>query len=218
MRKQYTKQLEELKEEVLQLHNLVSSNVELVTFSINKEDDIEGEIIESSLIDKDVRKKSAKIEALCVELLSLQQPLAKDLRFIVTVLKIVTDFERISRNLLHTLEDFAHIKPINNEQYKRVLVQIMGVIDFMLQEIYTSIYTNTPSTASVLSESDSIIDSRYEELTVKLYEDLKEKEVTMKQAFAYLSIARYLERVGDHICNIGEKWFYKESGEKTSIK
>jgi len=218
MRKQYTQQLNDLKEEVLNLHNLVSNNVELIAKSINGKKNIGGKIKRSTLIDKEVRSKTSQIEVKCIELLSLQQPLAKDLRFIITVIKFLTDFERISRNILHTLEDFEKITPIDNEDYRRVLIQIAGVIDFMMQEIYTSIYTNTPSTASVLSESDSIIDSRYEELSTKLCEDLRDKKITMQQAFAFLSIARYLERVGDHICNIGEKWFYKESGEKTSIK
>lgn len=200
------------------MHNLVSNNVGLIHSLFNGDSDIKKKIEESSLIDKEVRIKTSEIESLCTELLSLQQPLAKDLRLIITVIKITTDFERISRNILHTIEELENICPITNKEYRIVLCQIFGVIDLMLQEIYTSIYTDTLTTASVLTSSDNIIDSRYEELSIKLHNDLKKGNISMKQSFAYLNIARYLERVGDHICNIGEKWFYKESGEKTTIK
>jgi phosphate transport system protein len=218
MRKQYLEQLKQLKEEVLNLQELSTKNINLIENVIRNECDLEEKIKESKKIDKTVRKKASEIESLCIKLLSLQQPLAKDLRLIVTVLRILNDYQRISRNGLHTIEGLVAIYPITNKEYNKVILQLIDVINFMLQETYSSISKETPSVVDTLVEGDNIIDLRYDELSTKIYEDLKEQKIGTRQALALVRITRFLERIGDHICNIAERWFYTESGERTIIK
>jgi phosphate transport system protein len=218
MRKQYLEQLNELKVEVIELFNLVNENVKLIELALDEKCDVEDKIKESETIDSEVRRKTADIESFCIQLLSLQSPMARDLRLIVATLKFLTDFERISRNTLHTLEELSKIHPLKYTDYSKVIFQLINVIDFMLQEIYTAISRDSPSNVETLADSDNIIDLRYEELSTKIYEDLKEDKISMKQSLALVYIVRYLERIGDHICNIGERLFYSEKGEKTTIK
>jgi phosphate transport system protein len=218
MRKQYLQKLEDIKNDVLDLYKIVKENVGLIKKTVENQEEISKSIQRSGKLDQDVRKKTEEIEILCFELLALQSPMAKDLRFIVSVIKFLTDFERISRNALHTLEELSKFHVSEYEDYTKVILQLTDVIDFMLQEIHAAISNNTPATVRVLVESDNIIDSRYEELSTKIYEDLKNDKISMKQSLALVYISRYLERIGDHICNIGERWIYSEKGERTIIK
>jgi phosphate transport system protein len=217
MRKQFLDQLKNLRSEIINLYDLVHRNVELLKICL-EDDNLEKQKNDSYERDQKIRKKGMEIEKICIELLSLQHPVAKDLRLIVTALKFLNDFQRISRNSLHILEELVEIHPIKSEKYRRVLRQLIETIEFMLQEIYTSIVSNTPSSSDVLIESDNVIDLRYEELSSILHEDLEKKNISWKQAMAFIKIARFFERIGDHICNIGERWFYTESGERTIIK
>ncbi|MHA1305311.1 MAG: phosphate signaling complex PhoU family protein [Candidatus Heimdallarchaeaceae archaeon] len=220
MREKYVEQLKGLKEDFIALHEIAKKTTELIQYSFEetKINDILQIQRKSKELDWNVRELGLQIEENCIRILSTQQPLAKDLRLIFTILKSVTDFQRITRDTFHALEMLADFLPSKDSEYCQLIKQIAESVEFMMDTIADAIKINATVDAEILSQADTVIDKNYELIICSLENEFKQGILTFKQVLALGHLARYLERVGDHICNIGERWYYTIRGKKISIK
>ncbi|MBO8416215.1 MAG: phosphate signaling complex protein PhoU [Proteobacteria bacterium] len=153
--------------------------------------------------DTVVDKKERDIEALCLSLILHQQPIASDLRFISAALKMITDMERIADQASDIAEitlnfDFDEAGDISliDEMAKATIKMVNGCIDAYIKRDL--------KTAQDVLEHDDEVDEFFYKIKTQLVERIRAHDQDGQTSLDLLMIAKYLERIGDHACNIAQ--------------
>lgn len=153
---------------------------------------------------------SAEVEELAVELLARYQPVATDLRFIKSCLEIAYGFSRFGRyayDISQVLEIFGDLSQCD----KSVVEDLSGKVTKMIQTSILSFKTRNTDMARSLREEDDAVDKIYLDF---IKEVTQQKQIQLKCALASTLVLRYLERIADHACYIGDSVVYITSGKK----
>ncbi len=166
-------------------------------------------IMEDEIIDK----QEIDIEEECLKILALHQPVAIDLRYLVAVMKINNDLERIGDLAVniswHTLDILS--EPLLN---KPVDFQAMcRLTQSMLKRSLDSLVNLDVKTAYAILKEDDEVDRMNAELSAEIVEEIKKNPVKADVLVLYIHIARHLERIADHATNIAEDIIYLVAGE-----
>ena len=153
------------------------------------------------------------IEKKCIELIATQHPAAKDLRRIFAAIAIASDVERVGdysvdiAKIVRRLPDKPFFKPLID------IPKMERAVARMLREGLEGFVSRDLDLIEKMLKSDDEVDRLYEMLHDELCDFMKRDPSTIDQAVQLLLVSRYLERVADHITNIGERVFYVETGE-----
>jgi phosphate transport system protein len=214
-RTNFEKQLEELHYDVLKMGSLVEEAITNAILSLVNHD----VRLAQKVIDEDERidKMEIDIDDKCVKIIIMQQPIAKDLRIIITCLKLVTDLERMADHAV----DIAKItKRIADQKYIKPLIDIpkMGEIVKEMVKLSLDSYVHQDiELAKTISQKDDIIDGLYKQIFSELLMYMIEDSTTINQATQFLFVARHLERIADHATNICEWVTFLESGKHIDL-
>lgn len=214
-RNSFNTSMKHLKEEILEMGKMTANAINSSITSLKNQDSILAEkIIEN---DKDINIKQTKIEDMCVLLIAREQPVAGDLRKIITALKIVIQLERIGdyavniANAALRLADEKYIKPL-------IDIPEMGYTGIkMLNGALEAYMENNAEKAKQISILDDGIDKLYEQLLRELLTYMMENPSNIRQANSFLLIAKFLERMGDHVTNICEYIVFSASGKHMDL-
>ncbi len=213
-REGFDKSLSGLQQEMLRMGSMVEEAIHLAVQALARQDlKLAERIIEGDdLIDA----LSNRIEDDCIRLIALQQPLARDLRVITTVLKTVTDLERIADHATNIAEIAQRI---GTDSLIKPLIDIpkmAGMVESMVRDSLKAFVDRDVELAKRTCLKDDEIDKVYEDLFVELTGFITDGGDCRKvvQALNLLFAARFLERVGDHATNIGERTIYLVTGKK----
>jgi len=214
-RKQYHNQLRELKEDTIRMGNLAKDNVLGATISLKDHDpELAKKVIEAG---SDIDDLYAQIEDTCFALLALQQPMARDLRMIGAILKIIIDVERIgdiafeiAKITIATLEE-DHIKPLVD------IPRMAEICSDMLASSMEAFNNSDERLAREIAKKDDEVDALFDQVRRELITYMIEDPQTIRNASHLTFVARYLERCGDHITNICESIVYMATGERTDL-
>lgn len=213
-RYEYSEKMKRVKSDLLELMQIARNIVSHIFRSLTQEAKT---LQELAAEDKIVRKKTAQLLDLATELLSLQQPMAVDLRVLLGAIRIKTDIERIARDSLHIIE----IQPDNGSEKTTELTQsvleLAPILDDMFDILKTALMTWSAEKLPELSEKDDHVDRHYAQMREAL-PNLPELTARPEFLIDTMLAARMLERVADHLCNIGEKINYVITGEHVRIK
>lgn len=211
-RKAYETELVELDRQVTEMARKTQQAIELAVRSFQKLDqDMADEV---RRIDVELYKLNIEIEKRCLEVIALQSPVAKDLRTIGTYIKVITDFDRIGRYAKDIAEvtfhakDMAHFKPLVSIPHMAQMAEKM--VDLSVQAFLDR---DTTLTKEVF-ETEDMVDSLYDEIFREIITYMMEDSKKIGFGINYLLVARYLERIADHACNISERVIYMVTGER----
>lgn len=211
MAKHLQRELEALQKQLLSLATIVEEQVRSAVRAVEKKDADTAKLIIDS--DRNVDLLEIEVEEECLKLLALHQPVAVDLRFIIAVLKINNDLERIgdlAGNIadravaLAKLPDFAYTSRLTNMCEKAMT---------MLNKCLDAFFTMTTSKALDVCRSDDEVDELYREMVVIVREGIKENIGDIEGYLFILSVSRHLERIADHATNIAEDVLYMLEGD-----
>jgi phosphate transport system protein len=198
----FTAELEELNGKLLQMAGLVESAISRSVRSLVDQDrDLAEQVIRD---EPQINRMEMEIDGMVTRLLALRQPVARDLRFLTSALKINTDLERIGDLAQHIAErslSLMHhplVKPMVDIPKMAVLVQSM-----LLKCLDAFVKGDEPLARSVLladDEVDRLRDAVYAELLGAMQRD----PGVVPAAVDLIFVARNLERIGDHATNIAE--------------
>lgn len=171
-------------------------------------------IADSQKIDK----QEMEIEQLCMKLLALQQPMAADLRFIVTCLKMITDLDRIG-DLSENIAEIA-IKTAGKPFFKPLIdiPRMSEIAQGMIRKALDAFITGKIENLTKLSEEDDLIDGLFDQIFRELITLVIEKPSGISDATYLLFVARYLERIADHSCNLASRIIYMVTGKRVKIE
>lgn len=169
------------------------------------------EIVEN---DETIDGLQRKIDTETCNYIARFQPLADDLRYVITMIKLATDLERIG-DLAVNISEVA-IKYEGNTLPKPLIhiKKMTGIVEKMIDDVITAYYNKDIELAKKVWLMDEEVDKSYsyikEEIVGKLME--RPDELVMHQYMDLLLVARFLERAGDHTTNVSEEIYYIVNG------
>ncbi|MDO4294195.1 MAG: phosphate signaling complex protein PhoU [Eubacteriales bacterium] len=209
-RKLYSKEMEELTGSLEEMSNLVEASLENLFFSIEKKDkELASRIIRD---DHNVNSLERSIESQCLLLITTQQPIAGDLRLVSSVLKVVTDVERIGDHASDIAELILQMDHTQLDAYSSHLKPMITAAREMVHEAVSAFIDRDEVKAGEVIKSDDIVDSLFDKVKHDIAETLKAQHSDAFECIDALMIAKYLERIGDHAVNICEWEIFRETG------
>ena len=214
-RERYRRDLNDLKTLTKDLADRVGEAINKSVLALSNGDvDLAREVVKE---DQEMDDLSLKIENLCMELLALQQPMAKDLRRIIGILKIGIDLERIGDLAV----DVARVTMQSQNKIqitKLEFIPRMAEIDEkMLDQAMLALMNSDADLARQVTKWDYEIDGLYVKARDKLLKIVIERPEVIREGTALLMVNRHLERAGDHICNICESIVYMVQAKREHL-
>lgn len=204
------REIERLKKLVLSLCAVVEDSVRQAAESVLNRD----AALARRVIDTDIRIDQAEIdvEEECLKILALHQPVAIDLRYIVAVLKLNNDLERIGDLAVNIAERGAFLSSIPPVQIPFDLAGLVEKTRAMLRGSLDALVNMDGDGAKRVCMLDDEIDSINRDMYDKVKASIRENPSQLDAAIALLSCSRALERIADHATNIAEDVIYMTEG------
>ena len=216
MRNRFDRQLVTLNDEMIEMGSMIEKAIQqAITALITQDVDKAKEIIE---YDEDIDHQEKTIENLCLKLLLQQQPVARDLRVISSALKMITDMERIGDHASDISEmailmaDRPYIKKLEHiqEMAKEASLMLVGSIEAFVNKDLQQ--------AHDIIVRDDVVDDLFEKIKTELIKLIHKDPNVGDQAMDLLMVAKYLERIGDHACNIADWVIFSITGTHDAEK
>ena len=210
MRNRFDRQLVQLNDELIEMGSMIEKAIrEAITALIKQDTEAAKKII---VYDEDIDQQEKTIENLCLKLLLQKQPLARDLRVISSALKMITDMERIGDHASDISEmailmaDRPYIKKLEHiqEMAKEASVMLVNSIEAFVNKDVKQ--------AHEVIIKDDVVDNLFETIKNELISMIHKDPQVGDQAMDLLMVAKYLERIGDHACNIADWVIFSITG------
>ncbi len=209
-RQAFEQQLTQLQERLLEMGAFVQTMLDRSMRALVEHDlALAHEVI---VADDTADEMDLDIEKQCMRLLALQQPMSADLRLIGTVLKVIADVERIgdySVDIAKTaikLADTEYFKPLVD------IPRMAEMVRAMLGRALEALVEKDLDIVMQVVDSDDEVDKMWYALLDELEGLMEQRPEVVRQAVAFLLVARYLERIADHTVNIAERVAYMVTG------
>jgi phosphate transport system protein len=209
--KQFEQQLRALKDKLLLMsHHAEKMIADSIRALVERRPSLAEDVIKS---DDTMDQLELAIDNLCYEILALEQPVARDLRFIATALKIVRDIERIGDIAVNIAERATEL--IQEPEMKRLIdLPIMAeASQRILKDSLDAFVNSDAELAEKVIRDDGFIDDCYEQIFRELLTYMMEDTKYISRALKVIFIAKHLERVGDHSSNIAEMVIFLVRGQ-----
>jgi phosphate transport system protein len=202
----FEQQLSEIAEKLLRLGGLAEEAIgRSVRALVERDSQLAKEVIHG---DVEVDRLELELDHLCIETLARHQPMARDLRFITTAMKITSDLERIADHAVNISE---RAMELNNEPPLRALVDIplmAGRAQEMVRGALDAFVREDAEAARSVIAMDDDLDRRMELIFRVLLSHMIEDTRTITRALRLTFVAKYFERIGDMATNICEQVVY----------
>lgn len=208
----FKRETEALKDDLMRMAGEIEMRLALVLKAIESRDT--DTLQEWMVRDDEIDEKEVQIEEECLKLLALHQPVARDLRFIVAVMKINNDLERIGDIVVNIAGRGIKLLAFPGMSVIDEVFQMGHLVKTMLRECLDSLIDFDVTKANTVIGRDEKLDSLNREViktVVKLAAD-GTAGATVESLIQIYTISRYLERIGDHITNIAEDVAYLVDG------
>lgn len=208
MRSHYLQQLSELEELIGKMGGLIVNGFDEVAESLIKPN---GNFVKDAAnVEQRTDRKLDEIERLCSLLLLTQQPVASDMRFIVSVMNVVVDMERIGDQIRDIAETASKCRVMPNEKEIATMCECCSV---MIKGAWDAYIGRDVEGARRVEARDDKVDEAFDSLKIKLSERIRTGGDT-EDILNCLMIGKYLERIGDHATNIAEWTNYVVTGKR----
>lgn len=208
-------ELERLEARLMHMGELVAQAIKTAVDSL-KHQDMEAA---KKVIDGDnaIDQLELEIEQACLRLLALRQPMATDLRTIGTMLKVVTDLERMAD---HASDIARATLRIGEAPLLKPLVDIPRMAEIaqqMLRDGLNAYINRDPDAALAMAKQDDELDGLFKQVFRELLVIMMGNPTSIEQATQLLMVAQHLERIGDHCTNVAEWLVYLVKGERHDL-
>lgn len=211
---QFNKELEDVRNKVLTMGGLVEQQIELAVTAFSTGDVEMAELVIKQ--DNQVDALEVAIDHECMQILALRQPAAFDLRLLITVIKIVNELERVG-DLAERVAEMAIQLTSAESSSKRdqyyELEHMAELVQNMLHGALDVFARMNIEEVAIITSLDDNVDREYGSIIRQLITRMMEDPRNITRMLDVLWIARSLERIGDHACNICDHLVYMVKGE-----
>ncbi|MEQ9075277.1 MAG: phosphate signaling complex protein PhoU [Sandaracinaceae bacterium] len=165
--------------------------------------------------DREIDTHEMEIDELAVRILALRQPAARDLRFLVFALKVVTDLERIGDEAANLAERGAQLaaQGVPRTDLQPALQEMAALTRVQVERALEAFVAGDEALAREVSARDDEVDERYRHLIDACRDHIEAHPDQTEVAICLASSAKYLERIADHATHIAEMVVFVTSGE-----
>jgi len=207
----YEEELQRLNHRLLEMGGLVEKQTaDAVSALVASDADAARAVIQR---DRDVNRLDVEIDEMCLRLLALRQPAARDLRLITTALKITTDLERAGDMAVNICE---RVLEISREPQLKPYLDIPRMAEAtqrMLRESLDAFVRGDVELALKVCQADDEVDALTHQVFRELLSFMIEDPHTITRAMRLVFVAKYLERIADHATNIAEMVVFMVKGK-----
>ncbi|PKM67556.1 MAG: phosphate transport system regulatory protein PhoU [Firmicutes bacterium HGW-Firmicutes-2] len=211
IRYEFEKELNELHRNLVKMGATIEKQIDdMIKAMLNQDVELAREVIKR---DDIIDEMERVIEQECIMLVARQQPIASDLRDIASILKIITDLERIAD---HCEDISQYTIKLSKEKYFKPLDDIPKMaykVKDMINAVIDSCISKNLARAEEVNAMDDEIDDLFDSIIEELQAYMMKDSTVVKQCTDFMFIVKYLERMGDHATNISEWIAYNITGK-----
>lgn len=209
--REYESELKDLKSQLATMAYDVKAMIHDSMNALQKKDiKLAEEVIERDFY---INQIELEIDEFCLIILARRQPLAKDLRFITIALKMVTDLERMGDMTVSIARRVIKLQKMPPVKIPDKILLMAKSVQEMLQLAIESLLESDATKADQVLEQDDSVDELYHQNFRDLIKLMAQNENLIEPLVHLQSIAKWLERLGDHCTNLAEFVVFKVSGE-----
>jgi phosphate transport system protein len=206
MSRHLQKDIEALKEKIIEMGEFVEDRVYQATMSIINRDKAQAQAVING--DAEIDTIEVSIEEESMKLLALYQPVAVDLRFIIAVMKINNDLERVGDLAVNIAERSAYLATQDPIEFPFDLRAMAEKAEAMLSRSIDALINLDVKEAFRIRSEDDQVDAYNREMYTRIKDDLLSQPENINALLHAVSIGRHLERIADHATNIAEEVIY----------
>lgn len=209
--RQYEEQLRRLRESLLRMAGQVEEMIALsVKALVERDVDLARNTIEA---DSRVNQSEIDADELCLLILAKRQPMASDLRFITLSLKMVTDLERIGDLAVNICERALDLDDASPPRPWKDVLRMSTIVRSMVHDAIDAFIESDENKALEVISRDDEVDSLYVHVFRDLLQLMQDDSETVERAIHVQSVAKWLERMGDHSTNLAEQVIFFVRGK-----
>lgn len=203
--------IDRLKTNILSLSAVVEEAVQKAMLATERRDPVLAQSVIQG--DKRIDVLEVELEEECLKILALHQPVAMDLRFIIAVLKINNDLERIGDLAVNIAERAVYLADHEDVTPPPTLSDLADKTQNMLHKSLDALVNADTALAKEVLATDDEVDALHRGMYGRVQKRAEEKPKEVAGLFQWLSVSRYLERIADQATNIAEDVIYMMEGE-----
>ncbi len=202
MRVRFHQSLGDLKEKILVMAGMAEQSIERALEAYRTRDLKLADMVERS--EAAINRYEREIDQMALDLLAMEQPMAIDLRFILAVIKINADVERVGDSAVNIVERVREMQALTPVDLPVDIPRIAALAMDMVRQALQSFVEGDPAAAEKVLVLDDAVDRLNRNAHFALLNVMREQPELTPQALNALVVARALERVADHATNIAE--------------
>jgi phosphate transport system protein len=203
--------LTDIREQLLMMSGLTERNLSQSVRALLERDDALADLVEAE--DSEIDELEKRIDERVISYISTHGPMASDCRFLITASKIASELERIA-------DQATTIARRARDLNKNAPLQSMASIPVMAEEVQAMLHQSIrafvereTNLALEVIGRDKLVDAEYKEAAAEVESAIMANPSTTARELHLLTVAKALERAGDHATNIAEEVFYLYKGE-----
>ncbi len=210
-RSHFDSELDELKLNLIKMGDEVIKNIHSGLHSfLEMKVELAEKIVKA---DKVVNDFEHDIEKECLRIMLREQPVAKDLRLITSVLKIITDLERIGDHAADISKLTIFMETTENDFHVKQVKLMVDVSEQMIRMALDSFVNRDIVMAQKVIDKDDVVDDYFNEVKNIVVQAIRDNNIDADYAIYLMMVTKYLERIGDHAVNIAEWVIFSITGE-----
>ncbi|MCC6908780.1 MAG: phosphate signaling complex protein PhoU [Phycisphaerales bacterium] len=211
MSQHFVHEIERLKKRLLALGALVEESVHRAVLSVqNRDSRLATQVIKS---DAEIDRAEVELEEECLKVLALHQPVAHDLRFVVAVLKINNDLERIGDLATNIASRAFYLSNQPPTKMPFDFFAMSGKVEWMLKTTLDAMVKEDKSLAYQVLAADDEVDAINREMYTRVESGIRQSPDELERLIHMLGVSRALERIADHTTNVAEDIIYMQEGQ-----
>ena len=211
MTKHIERQVDQLKERILRVGTLVEEAIsKSITALINRDAHLAQRVMAS---DEEIDRMEVEVEEECLKILALYQPVAADLRFVVAVLKINNDLERmgdLARNIAKRVPQLAAGPAVELPPEIRTMATLA---QDMVKQCLDAVVNADPTLARQVREEDDAVDEARQQIRRRILQGIKAHPEQLENLLRINSVSKHIERIADMATNVAEDVIYMVEGD-----
>jgi len=212
----FSEELNRLRQDILAMATKVEENLGKAVIALRTRNEE---------LAKEVRADDAEVDALQVKIeddaaivIATQQPVARDLREMVTIFKLTSNIERIGDHAVHLARAAKKLAKRKESLTAQKHLEVMALTgQEMIRAAISAFMTQDTNAAREAAAMDQKIDIEHKELTEEILKHMKKNSDKVKGALQIIHTSNQLERLGDHITNICEAIIYMVEGKHEEL-
>ncbi len=211
MSQHFIHEIERLKKRLLALGALVEESVHRAVLSVQDRDSrLATQVIKS---DAEIDRAEVELEEECLKVLALHQPVAADLRFVVAVLKINNDLERIGDLATNIASRAFYLSSQPPTKMPFDFFAMSEKVEWMLKHTLDALVKSDSALAYQVLAADDDVDAINREMYTRVESGIRQSPDELERLIHMLGVSRALERIADHTTNVAEDIIYMQEGQ-----